>query len=78
MAVLEIVQSNLVEGTRGWVSARKGTGSSKGDVNAGSGEDGKTDVLGGEKVTVGDKVGAAFLTIFVLVSVTGGGVAMVW
>lgn len=76
MAVLEIVQSNLVDGAPGWVSAVKGTGSSKGDVNAGSDSSSTADDLIITPVTTGDRVGAGFLTALMLVGVFGGSVTL--
>lgn len=63
MAVLEIVQSNLVDSTSGWVSDVKGTGSSTGDVNAG-GDDTKT--YTGSPTTTKDRAGAWILTVMVV------------
>lgn len=76
MAVLEAVQSNLVDTTPGWVSAVKGTGTSQGDVNAGS--DGTSSVLTTTPATGGDKAGAGILTALVLIGVVGGSLTIVW
>lgn len=77
MAVLEIIQSNLVDQAPGWRSAVKGTGTSVGDPNAGS--DSKTDAsqLVITKVTTSDRIGAGILTALVLCAVLAGGVIMI-
>ncbi|KUJ09563.1 glycoside hydrolase family 76 protein [Mollisia scopiformis] len=77
MAVLEIVQSNLVDTAPGWVSAVKGTGTSEGDVNAGSDSSSTADDLLVTPVTMGDRVGAGFLTALVLIGVVGGSATMI-
>lgn len=77
MAVLEIVQSNLVDDAPGWVSAAKGTGTSKGDVDAGGGHNVDTEGLVLAPVTAGDKVGAGFLTALMIIGVVSGTAAMV-
>jgi mannan endo-1,6-alpha-mannosidase len=77
MAALEIVQSNLVDGVPGWVSAVKGTGTSQGDVNAGGGSKASSR-LSTKAVTTADRAGAGILTALVLIGVIGGGVTMVW
>jgi len=79
MAVLEIIQSNLVDRTPGWVSARAGTGTSKGDVTAGTGD---RKVIEQENsfhtnIGTGDRVGAGILTALMLIGVLGGCGAMV-
>lgn len=66
MAVLEIVQSNLIDKVSGWVSDIKGTGSSVGDADAGGGDD--TVILTGSHATTLDRVGAGILTALILVS----------
>jgi mannan endo-1,6-alpha-mannosidase len=76
MAVLEVVQSNLIDTVPGWVSDVKGTGSSMGDVNAGS-RSTSTTRLSPTAVTTADKIGAGILTALVLVGVMSGSVAMV-
>jgi len=76
MAVLEIVQSNLVDTVPGWVSAVKGTGTSQGDVNAGSGSS-TTSRLTTGRVTTGDRIGAGVLTALVLIGVMGGSATMI-
>ena len=77
MAVLEVVQSNLVDGAPGWLSAVKGTGTSQGDVNAGSGVQSSMEALVISPVTTADRVGAGFLTALMIVGVLGGSFTMV-
>ncbi len=77
MAVLEIIQSNLVDQTPGWKSAVKGTGTSKGDPNAGSGSMSNPNDLSQIRVTTADRVGAGILTALVLVGVMGGSATMI-
>lgn len=78
MAVLEIIQSNLVDRTRPWVSARAGTGTSVGDVEAGTNV--RNRVEEEERIHTnigtGDKVGAGILTALVLLGVVGGSATM--
>lgn len=76
MAALEAVQSNLVDGATGWVSAVKGTGTSVGDVNAGHDVNADSPVLD-EPVTVGDRVGAGIFTALIMAGVVGGSITMV-
>lgn len=76
MAVLEAVQGNLVDGVPGWVSAVKGTGTSQGDVNAGTGSK-TTSRLTISPATTGDRVGAGILTALVLVGVIGGSILVI-
>jgi mannan endo-1,6-alpha-mannosidase len=79
MAVMEVIQSNLVDRTPGWKSAVKGTGTSKGDVEAGMGGSvGEEERLDGFVVTTADRVGAGFLTALMLVGVVGGSTVMLW
>jgi mannan endo-1,6-alpha-mannosidase len=75
MAVLEAVQSNLVDTTSGWLSAVKGTGTSQGDVNAGS-SSGSSTGLTTQPATSADKAGAGILTALILVGVVGGSITM--
>lgn len=75
MAVLEIVQSNLVELAPGWKSAVKGTGTSKGNPKAGTTADAQK--LVGKPATAGDRVGAGILTALALVGVVAGSVTMI-
>ncbi|PBP24928.1 endo mannanase, GH76 family [Diplocarpon rosae] len=69
MAVLEVIQSNLVDQAPGWLSSAKGTGNSSGDVNAGSGSKTDASQLAQIKITTGDRVGAAILTGLVIFGV---------
>lgn len=73
MAVLEIIQSNLVDRSPKWVSAVEGTGTSVGDVNAGTG-DRKIEVEESfhTNIGTGDRVGAGILTALMLIGVLGG------
>ncbi|KAH8600964.1 glycoside hydrolase family 76 protein [Bisporella sp. PMI_857] len=77
MSALEIVQSNLVDKAPGWVSARKGTGNSAGDVNAGLNGDAELESLYTQPATTGDKAGAGILTALILIGVVGGTTVMV-
>jgi mannan endo-1,6-alpha-mannosidase len=77
MAVLEIVQSNLVDKAPGWASAVKGTGTSVGDVNAGSSSKTSTDDLLIRKTTITDRAGAGILTALMILGVIGGTVIIV-
>jgi mannan endo-1,6-alpha-mannosidase len=77
MAVLEIIQSNLVDSAPGWVSAIKGTGTSEGDVNAGSLSSSTADDLIVTPITRGDRVGAGFLTALIMIGVVGGSATLV-
>lgn len=76
MSALEIVQSNLVPLAPGWVSAVAGTGTSKGNANAGVGSVTGVESLNKITVTSGDRVGAGFLTFAVLGGVIGGSIWM--
>ena len=79
MAVMEVVQSNLVDKTPAWKSAVKGTGTSQGDVNAGTGGSvGEEERLDGYVVKTADRVGAGILTALMLVGVVGGSTVMLW
>lgn len=77
MAVLEAVQSNLVDGAPGWVSAVKGTGSSEGNVNQGSSHVDDQSSFDLAPVTTGGRVGAGFLTALMCVGVVSGTAIMV-
>jgi mannan endo-1,6-alpha-mannosidase len=72
MAVMEIVQSNLVDSAPAWKSEVLGTGTSKGDVNAGAGLTDTQHLVNNNRVTTTDKVGAGILTALVLLGVIGG------
>lgn len=75
---MEIVQSNLVDKAPGWRSEIKGTGTSVGDVAAGTSGTADEERLSGFTVTTADRVGAGFLTAVVLMSAVGGSVVMCW
>lgn len=77
MAVLEIVQSNMIDQAPGWASAVKGTGTSTGNVNAG-GTAKNTDGTSTTVVTTADRVGAGFLTALVVCGVAGASFLMCW
>lgn len=77
MAVLEIIQSNLVDTAPGWVSAVKGTGTSEGDVNAGSDSSSTADDLMVTPVTTSDRAGAGILTALILIGVVGGSATLI-
>jgi mannan endo-1,6-alpha-mannosidase len=77
LAVLEVVQSNLVDGAPGWVSAVRGTGTSKGDVNAANGSTHSEESLIIGRVTTADRVGAGIVTALVLLGVSCGCVTMI-
>ena len=70
MSALEVIQSNLIGRVPGPVTETTG-GTSKGDPGAGTHGDAPTGPVPG-KITVGDKVGASFLTMLILVGVLGG------
>ncbi|KAL3426198.1 glycosyl hydrolase family 76 [Phlyctema vagabunda] len=76
MAVMEIFQSNLVDKAPGWKSEVKGTGTSKGDANAGNTVTSDTERLSGSEVTTADRIGAGILTAMVLIGVIGASVLM--
>jgi len=76
MSALEAVQSNLVDKARGWVSARKGTGASEGDVNAGMGTSADAGLYS-NPITTADRAGAGILTALVLIGVVGGVASMI-
>ncbi|KAG9237188.1 glycoside hydrolase family 76 protein [Amylocarpus encephaloides] len=76
MAVMEIVQSNLVDSAPGWRSAVAGTGTSQGDVNAGAGLTDDEHLPNMSRVTTADRVGAGILTALVLTGVLGGSYSM--
>jgi mannan endo-1,6-alpha-mannosidase len=76
MAVMEIIQSNLVDAAPAWKSEVLGTGTSKGDVNAGTGMTDGDHLTGIKRITTADRVGAGILTALVLLSVIGGSTTM--
>jgi mannan endo-1,6-alpha-mannosidase len=77
MAALEVVQSHLIDTAPGWVSAVKGTGTSQGDINAGSKSSTNSRLVDGRVITNADRAGAGILTALVLISVVGGSVTMI-
>ena len=76
MSALEVVQSNLVDKVPGWVSARKGTGTSVGDVNAGLDQP-EDEHKYSNPITTADRAGAGILTALVLIGVVGGVASMI-
>lgn len=72
MAVLEIIQSHLVDDAVPWRSAVLGTGTSKGDVNAGQGSKTDASSINQIKVTTADRAGAGILTALIICGVIGG------
>ena len=76
MAVLEVLQSNLIGTVPGWVSNVKGTGSSVGDPSAGSRSTSNAR-LSPSAATTADRIGAGILTAIVLIGVVSGSVVMV-
>jgi mannan endo-1,6-alpha-mannosidase len=71
MAALSVVQSNLIQQSKELVTNSTG-GTSKGDVNAGSGSATSiADLIAESPVTMKDRVGAGFFTVAVLMSVMG-------
>jgi mannan endo-1,6-alpha-mannosidase len=71
MSALEVIQSALITTVAPPVTAKLG-GTSKGDPAAGSSGDNPVASFVLEPVTTGDRVGAGFLTLFILVGVLGG------
>lgn len=76
MAVMEIIQSNLVDKVPAWRSEVEGTGTSKGDADAGLSNTADSERLSGSVVTTADRVGAGILTALVLVGVVRGSAVM--
>ena len=76
MAALEVIQSNLIHAVGPPVTAKTG-GTSKGDPGAGMGDDTIPDNVDLSPITTGDKVGAGFLTAFILIGLLGGAYWMV-
>lgn len=70
MAALEVVQSNLILQSKSPLTNLTG-GTSQGDPTAGI-DDPSNDPTAVKPATAGDKVGAGFLTAFVLCAVLGG------
>ncbi|KAH8687307.1 glycoside hydrolase family 76 protein [Tricladium varicosporioides] len=77
MAVMEIIQSNLVDKVPAWRSEVAGTGTSKGDTNAGLTAGSDEQRLSLKPVTTADRVGAGIITALALVGVLGGSTVMV-
>ncbi|KAF2454587.1 glycoside hydrolase [Lineolata rhizophorae] len=69
MSALEVIQSNLISKVSGPVTNDTG-GTSQGDPAAGSNSQDTPVVL--NQITTGDKVGAGFLTTFILIGILGG------
>lgn len=69
MCALEVVQSNLIESAPPYADMDNGI--SEGDPNAGLGGD-RILSLDLSETTMGDRVGAGFLTTFVLLTFCGG------
>ena len=77
MSVLEVVQTNLIDETSGWVSEVQGTGTSVGNPIAGGGLRRGPDRLVITLPTAADKIGAGILTALVLAGVVGGTVFLI-
>lgn len=75
MCALEIIQSNLIEHVPPPVTEKDGT--SKGDPSAGTGGDREIENINLSPTTSGDRVGAGFLTTFILIGFLGGAYWMV-
>lgn len=75
MSALEVIQSNLINSVSGPVTNTTG-GTSKGDASAGTSQGASTtpEILT-STITTGDKVGAALMTVIVVLNVVG---AVVW
>ncbi|RFU24677.1 hypothetical protein B7463_g11660, partial [Scytalidium lignicola] len=71
MAAMEAVQSNLILHAKPQVTNSTG-GTSKGDPNAGINDPTAQNPIAAKTATMGDKVGAGFLTTAVLCAVVGG------
>jgi len=76
MAVLEVVQGNLIGEVPDWVSAVKGTGNSSGNVEAGSNSLTAATVIN-KPSTTKDRVGAGIFTALILIGVVGGSATMI-
>lgn len=77
MNALEVIQSNLVGSAKTWVSATKGTGTSKGDATAGSDQAHDASKIDSKPITTRDKIGAGIFTALILVGVVGGSATMI-
>jgi mannan endo-1,6-alpha-mannosidase len=71
MSALEVIQSTLITEVKAPVTNTTG-GTSVGNPNAGSGSITSSSEFDTYVTTTGDRVGAGFLTTFVLVAVVGG------
>lgn len=71
MCALEVIQSNLISKVAGPVTNSTG-GTSRGDPAAGTAGDVNPIMSFSRKINTGDRVGAGFLTGFVLMGVIGG------
>lgn len=71
MCALEVIQGNLIQQVQGPVTNSTG-GTSRGDPTAGTGGDRIPLNLHTDEITTGDKVGAGFLTAFIMIGVIGG------
>ena len=71
MSALSVVQANLVAGVAGPVTNNSG-GTSKGNPAAGGAPTKTPTGIDTSSITTGDRVGAGFLTTFMLVGVIGG------
>jgi len=70
MSAMEVIQSNLITKVAGPVTNNTG-GTSKGNPSAGTGGDNPIAVEAAT-ITTGDKAGAGFLTVLILVGMVGG------
>jgi mannan endo-1,6-alpha-mannosidase len=70
MSAMEVIQSNLITKVAGPVTNNTG-GTSKGNPSAGTGGDNPIAVEA-TTITTGDKAGAGFLTVLILVGMVGG------
>jgi mannan endo-1,6-alpha-mannosidase len=75
MAVLEVVQGNLVGSAPAWVSDIAGTGTSQGDPEAGS-SDGDESRIAVTPITGADRAGAGIVTAIILMGVVAGSITM--
>ena len=71
MSALEVIQTNLISKVTGPVTNQTG-GTSKGDPSAGTGGDRDPNTPHTRQIGTGDKVGASFLTAFIMAGVLGG------
>jgi len=71
MSALEVIQSNLITQVKGPLTNTTG-GTSEGNPNAGANSATAQSINTGTLPTMSDKVGAGFVTLFVLVGLIGG------